>query len=676
MLKFLHPRRCPLRRRARLPLAEGHARRGGAHPRRHRLCGRPHHCGRSASSALVVAALVLVWFVARDPARAAGASRAAGAGAIVERGRARHQPGADRGRGGRRAGRRARRARGVAAHAGPAADAAPAGADGAAEGRPRRRAARLPGNDGGSRRPASPGLRGLYIEAEREGELRGGAPDRRAGARGIAGRALGGARAAAPPDGGRRLGRSAEDAFGRRRRAHPRQAHGAAAARRHPHRQGAGQGGRRARPRPPCGAWRRTSWRPTSCRPPWWPGGCSSRQGDIRRATRILEATWKAAPASRDRRRLHARPRRRFGERPAEARRNALPHAPARRRGAARRGPRGDRRARFARAREVLDAGADDAPDAERADAHGGAGGGGDRRPRPRPRMAGARRARAARSGMDGRRRDPGEMGAGLARSRAGSTRSNGRCRWPSSRRRASRSTRRSWSRPRRLPRPQPPPPPEPDPEPPRRVEERQLALVQPVPPAAPLPGAAAPPVPPLPPLAAAPPPTRPTPAPEPHPIGAGSEKRTRRDHPAAARRSAGRLRPAAPRIREAAPPRRSGHRGGDEPEPRPAASRFSSELIRAASRPRCRDVPWPASPARLALAGPPPNLYGAPDAALAQSVEHRIRNARVAGSKSGMRHHYLAQFRAAKMAAGVTCRVTELTARDGRADAGNAATR
>ena len=173
------------------------------------------------------------------------------------------------------------------------------------------------------RRPARPLYRGGA-----GGRAGGRPPHRRAGARGIARHALGGARAAPPPDGGRRLGRSAEDAFGRRRRARARQAHGAPAARRHPHRRGAGEGGRRARPRPPCGAGgARAGARPRAGRR----GGRAAALAAGRHPPRHPHpgGGLEGRPASRARRRLHARARRRFGERPAEAGRNALPHAHA-----------------------------------------------------------------------------------------------------------------------------------------------------------------------------------------------------------------------------------------------------------------------------------------------------------------------------------------------------------
>ena len=90
------------------------------------------------------------------------------------------------------------------------------------------------------------GLRGLYIEAEREGEEEAAHQIAERARIGGAVGAMGGARAAPPPDGRGRLGRRARDALRRRRRPHPRQAHGAAAARRDPDRQGARERGRRA----------------------------------------------------------------------------------------------------------------------------------------------------------------------------------------------------------------------------------------------------------------------------------------------------------------------------------------------------------------------------------------------------------------------------------------------
>ena len=190
------------------------------------------------------------------------------------------------------------------------------------------------------------GLRGLYIEAEREGEGEAAHQIAERARRGGADGALGGARAAAPPDGGRRLGRGARHALRRDRRPHPRQAHGAAAARRHPHRQGARQGGRRARRRARRGAGgARSRLRPGA--------GRRRRRAAPRAAGRHPPrhahpgSELEGEPASRDRRRLHACPRRRFGDRPAEAGGDAFPHALARRRGPPRGRPRGDRRARF-----------------------------------------------------------------------------------------------------------------------------------------------------------------------------------------------------------------------------------------------------------------------------------------------------------------------------------------
>ena len=108
--------------------------------------------------------------------------------------------------------------------------------------------------------------------------------------------------------------------------------------------------------------------------------------------------------ASRDRRRLHACARRRFGERPAEARGNPVPHAPQADEGRLAVARAAIDARDFARAREVLTPVLTTRPTQNALMLDGGAGGGGDRRPRPRPRMAGARRARAARPGMDGRR--------------------------------------------------------------------------------------------------------------------------------------------------------------------------------------------------------------------------------------------------------------------------------
>ena len=144
-------------------------------------------------------------------------------------------------------------------------------------------------------------------------------------------------------------------------------------------------------------------------------GRLFARQGDIRRATRILEASWKANPhpeiadaymhvragdSATDRLK---RAETLFRMRPlADEGRHAVARAAI------------DARD-FARAREVLTPILDAAPDAEGADPDGRARGGGDRRPRPRARMAGARRACAARSGVDGGRHRAGGMGAGLA---------------------------------------------------------------------------------------------------------------------------------------------------------------------------------------------------------------------------------------------------------------------